>query len=184
VEVGWWPLFRSTSLGKRCTSYNAQPATRKRAVDRWSLRHFLPWSSLFMHGKAQKSHGARSGLYGGCSNGVPPIYFFQAEHNSIQISPHAISGLFQPSKGSSEARNFEVNNALQHVFEKWVGRCKKCITCQGGTSKKRPSSHLHKVPTRSNKVSPRTFQTSLVYCVPVSVPSFCSTRCVSMVCKM
>jgi hypothetical protein len=23
--------------------------------------------------KAQKSHGARSGLYGGCSNGVPPI---------------------------------------------------------------------------------------------------------------
>jgi hypothetical protein len=23
--------------------------------------------------KAKKSHGARSGLYGGCSNGVPPI---------------------------------------------------------------------------------------------------------------
>jgi hypothetical protein len=27
---------------------------------------------------------------------VPPIHFFQAKHNSIQISPHAISGLFQP----------------------------------------------------------------------------------------
>jgi hypothetical protein len=26
-----------------------------------------------MVGKAQKSHGARSGLYGGCSSGVPPI---------------------------------------------------------------------------------------------------------------
>jgi hypothetical protein len=26
-----------------------------------------------MVGKAQKSHGARSGLCGGCSNGVPPI---------------------------------------------------------------------------------------------------------------
>jgi hypothetical protein len=26
-----------------------------------------------MVGKAQKSHGARSGLYGGCSDGVPPI---------------------------------------------------------------------------------------------------------------
>jgi hypothetical protein len=24
--------------------------------------------------------GARSELYGGCSNGVPPIHFFQAEH--------------------------------------------------------------------------------------------------------
>jgi len=35
-----------------------------------------------MVGKAQKSHGARSGLYGGCSNGVPPIHFSQAEHNS------------------------------------------------------------------------------------------------------
>jgi hypothetical protein len=33
-----------------------------------------------MVGKDQKSHGARSGLYGGCSNGVPSIHFFQAEH--------------------------------------------------------------------------------------------------------
>jgi hypothetical protein len=33
---------------------------------------------------------------------------------------------------------------------------------KGGTSKKRPSPHLHKVPTRSNKVGPRTFQTALV----------------------
>jgi hypothetical protein len=39
---------------------------------------------------------ARSGLYGGCSNGVPPIRFIQAEHSSIQISPHPICGLFQP----------------------------------------------------------------------------------------
>jgi hypothetical protein len=34
---------------------------------------FLPRSSVFMTGKAHKSHGPRSGLYGGCSNGVPPI---------------------------------------------------------------------------------------------------------------
>jgi hypothetical protein len=33
-----------------------------------------------MDGKAQKSRGARSGLYGGWCNGVPPIHFFQAEH--------------------------------------------------------------------------------------------------------
>jgi hypothetical protein len=33
---------------------------------------------------------------------------------------------------------------------------------KGSTPKKRPSLHLHKVPTRSNKVSPRTFQTALV----------------------
>jgi hypothetical protein len=34
----------------------------------------------------------------------------------------------------------------------------------GGTLKKRPSLHLHKVLTWSNKVSPLTFQTALVYC--------------------
>jgi hypothetical protein len=33
-----------------------------------------------MVGKDQKWHGARSALYGGCSNGVLPIRFFQAEH--------------------------------------------------------------------------------------------------------
>jgi hypothetical protein len=40
---------------------------------------------------------------------------------------------------------------------------------KGGTSKNRPSSHLHKVPTRSKKVSPRTSQTSLVYHADPSV---------------
>jgi hypothetical protein len=60
VEVQWQSLFRSTSLGKRCTSYNAPPTFRKRAADRWSLRNFLPLSSLFIGGKAQKLHGARS----------------------------------------------------------------------------------------------------------------------------
>jgi hypothetical protein len=59
-----------------CTSYNAPPTSRKRAADRWSLRNFLPRSSLFMVREAQKSHGARSGRYGGCSSCVPPIRFF------------------------------------------------------------------------------------------------------------
>jgi hypothetical protein len=52
-----------------------------------------------------------------------------------------------------------------YVFEKWVGRCKKRIAWQGNTSKKRPSPHLHKVPTRNN-VSPWTFQTALVFASP------------------
>jgi hypothetical protein len=33
---------------------------------------------------------------------------------------------------------------------------------KGGTSRKRPSPYLHNVPTRSNKLSPRTLQTALV----------------------
>jgi hypothetical protein len=83
VEVRWRSLFRNTSLRKRCTSYSAPPTSRKRAADRWSLRNFSPRSSLFMVGKAQKSHGTRSGLYGGCSNGVPRIHFFQTEYRIL-----------------------------------------------------------------------------------------------------
>jgi hypothetical protein len=37
-----------------------------------------------MFGKAQKSHGVKCVLYGGSSNGVPLIHFFQAE-NRIQF---------------------------------------------------------------------------------------------------
>jgi hypothetical protein len=62
VEVRWRSLFRITSLGKRCTSYNAPPSSWKHTVVHWSLRNFSPWSSIFMVGKAQKSHGARSEL--------------------------------------------------------------------------------------------------------------------------
>jgi hypothetical protein len=40
-------------------------------------------------GKAPKSHGVRSGLYGGCSDGVPPIHFFQAEYR-IQFRSHVV----------------------------------------------------------------------------------------------
>jgi hypothetical protein len=40
-----------------------------------------------MAGKAQKSHGARSELYGGCSNEVPPIHFFEVEHRIQFRSP-------------------------------------------------------------------------------------------------
>jgi hypothetical protein len=59
------------------------------------------------------------------------FHFFQAEHRIQFISPHATSGFSQPRKGSSKARNLEVINGLQHVFEKRVERCKKCIACQG-----------------------------------------------------
>jgi hypothetical protein len=82
-----------------------------------------------MTGKTQKSHGVRSEL-----NSV-----FDLEKvdrwNPIRTSairsrsrPTRFLGFSNHEKG---ARNFVVINGLQHVFEKWVERCKKCIACQG-----------------------------------------------------
>jgi hypothetical protein len=38
------------------------------------------------------------------------------------------------------------------------------LLAKGGTSKKRPSHHLHKVTTQNNKESPQTFQMALISC--------------------
>jgi hypothetical protein len=92
-----------------------------------------------MVGKAQKSHGARSGLYDGCPNGVPPIHLFQVEQE--------FNSDFIPSSTFSRGEQSVARSA-------WLAK--------RGTSKKRPSPHLQKVPTRNNKVSARTLQTALV----------------------
>jgi hypothetical protein len=88
---------------------------------------------FFMVGKAQKSNGARSEL--NSVFGLENVDWWNPIRTSIIQSrsrpAHEISGLFHPRKVSSEARNFEVINVLQHVFEKWVERCKKCIAFKG-----------------------------------------------------
>jgi hypothetical protein len=164
VEVWRQSLFRSTSLGKRCTSHNAPPTPRKRAADRWSLRNFLPRSSLFTVGNAQKSHGARSGLYGGCSTGVPPIHFFQAEHRIQFISrPMRFLGFSNHEKGAPRQEISKWSTVCSTFSRSGWSVVTSASLAKGGTSKKRPSPHLHRAPTRSNKVSPRTLQTALLY---------------------
>jgi hypothetical protein len=83
-----------------------------------------PRNSLFVVGKAQKSHGARSGLYGGCSNGVP------------QMSVRASIAAFQSRNADaplccSTVLKMVLLKRPNSVFEKWVECCKKCIVCQG-----------------------------------------------------
>jgi hypothetical protein len=107
-------LQRSTHFSKTC----CRPLITSK---------FLASERPFHCGKAQKSHAARSGLYGGCSNGIPPIQFFQTEHR-IQFTSRLMRflGFSNHEKG-----------APRHVFEKWVERCKKCIACQGRYFEKR-----------------------------------------------
>jgi hypothetical protein len=54
----------------------------------------------------------------------------------MQVSSHAVSGLFQPRKVSSEARSFEVINGLQHVFKKGWSVVRSVTLAYGDTSKK------------------------------------------------
>jgi hypothetical protein len=114
-----------------------------------------------MVGKAQKSHVVRSEL-----NSVFSLqkvdWWNPIRTPAIQSrSRHVISGLFQPQKWSSEARSFKVINGLQQVFKKWLRIIRSSSLAKGSTSKKRPSPHLHKVLTQSNKVSPQTLKTVL-----------------------
>jgi hypothetical protein len=163
VEVRWRSLFRGTSLGKWWTSYNAPPTSWKRAADHSSLRNFLPRISLFMVGKAQKSHGARYGLYGGCSNGVPPIHFFQAECKiQFRSRPMRFLGFSNYENGAPMQDTSKWSTVCSTFSRSWWSVVRSTSLAKGGTSKKRPSPHLHKVPTQSNKVSLRNFQTSLV----------------------
>jgi hypothetical protein len=145
VEVRWRSLFQSTSFGKR-----------------WSLWNFLPRSSLLMVGKAHKSHGESSGLYGECSNGVPPIHIFQAEHRiQFRSRPVRFLGFSNHEKGAP--RQISKWSTVCNTFSRsgW-SVVRSASLAKGVTTKKRPSPHLHKFPIRSNKVSPRTFQTALV----------------------
>jgi hypothetical protein len=171
VEVRWRSLFRSTSLGKRCTSYSAPPTSRKRAADRWSLRNSLPRSSLFMVGKAQKSHGAILELnwilcsawkkwMGGTPLEHPPYSPVLAPCNfwAFPIIKRELRGKEFRSDQRSTAHFREVGGALKEVH-----RLPREVL------RKRESPHLHKILTWSNKVSPRTFQRLSYIKVHVSI---------------
>jgi hypothetical protein len=67
----------------------------------------------------------------------------------------------------------EVKTACSTILLKLAANCctslrggwsvvRNASLSKGGTLENRPSLHLHKVPTRNNKVNPRIFQTVLV----------------------
>jgi hypothetical protein len=136
VEMRWRSLFRSTSLGKRCISYNDPPTCRKGAADRWSPRNFLPRSSLFRVGKAQKSHGARSGLYGGCSNGVLPTHFFQAEHRiQFKSRPMRLLSFSNHEKGATRQEISKWSTVSSTFSRSGWSVVRSASLAKGGTSK-------------------------------------------------
>jgi hypothetical protein len=109
--------------------------------------------------KAQKSHGARSELNS--------VFGLEKVDRWNTIRTSAIESRTRTMRFLGIS-----NGAPGQEISKWSTVCSTFSRCgwsalrsaslaKGGTSKKRPSPHLHKVPTRSN-VSPRTFQTAFV----------------------
>jgi hypothetical protein len=74
-----------------------------------------------MVGKAQKLHEARSGLYGGCSDGVPPIHFFQVEHRiQFRFRPMKYLG-FPTMKMGLRSKKFRSNQRSAACFREVGG---------------------------------------------------------------
>jgi hypothetical protein len=163
VEVRWRSFSRSTSIDKWGTSYNAPPTFRKHAA-----YHLLQASGgaseLPFHGwKGPESAWGeiwtvwqkRIGKWIGETPLEHPPY-------SPDLAPcnfWAFPTMRRKLWGSSRS--------LWQTVCSTFSRCgwnvvRSASLSKGGCSKKKPSPHLHKVPTRSNKASPRNLQTSLI----------------------
>jgi hypothetical protein len=102
-------------------------------------------------------------LYGGCSNGVPPIHFFQAEHIiQFRSRPTQFLGFSNHKKGDPRQEISKWSTVCSTFSRSGWSVVRSASLAKGCTSKTRPSPHLHKVPIRSNKVNARTFQRALV----------------------
>jgi hypothetical protein len=173
VEVGWRFLFWSSYLCKLCTSYNAPPTSQ----NIWRKVQEEPLSSLFMVGKAQKLHGAMSGLYGGCSSGVP------AEQFSDPFPPYnsdlAPCDFWAFPTMKRDLRSSSLSLRQTFLRSGW-SVVRSASLPKGGTSKKRQSPHLHKVAIWINKACPRSFQTAVLIYFRVSTHG--SLLCSSVMC--
>jgi hypothetical protein len=123
---------------------------------------YLPWQA--MHCLQRSTHFSKT-----CFRPLITSKFLVDRWNSIRT--FAIQSRSRPMRFLGFS-NYEKGAPRQEI-SKWSTVCstfsrsgwsvvRSLSLAKGGTSKKRPSPHLHKVPTRSNKVSPRTFQTALL----------------------
>jgi hypothetical protein len=95
--------------------------------------------------------------------GVLPIHFFQAEHRiQFRSRPMRFLGFSNHEKGAPRQEVSKWSTVCSTFSRSECSVVRSASLAKGDTSKNRPSPHLHKVPTRSNKVSPWTFQRTLV----------------------
>jgi hypothetical protein len=96
-------------------------------------------------------------LYGGCSDGVSPISM------TASIATFQSCNADTPLRLLRHHKNSSFKTTVSPFSRSRWSVVRSASRATGGTSKKRPSPHLHKVQTLSNKASPRTLQTALPY---------------------
>jgi hypothetical protein len=96
----------------------------------------------------------------GKSGSVEP---HQNIRHTVQHSPMRLLGFSNHEKGAPGRQEITKWSKDCTTFSKrgW-SELRSAPFAKRETWKKRPSPHLYKVPTRSNKLSPRNFQTALV----------------------
>jgi hypothetical protein len=100
-----------------------------------------------------------------CSAGKKLIGGTPLEHPpySPDLTPMRFLGFSNHEKGAPRQEISKWSTVCNTFSRSGWSVVRSASLPKAGASKKRPSPHLHKVPTRSNKVSPRTFQTALVF---------------------
>jgi hypothetical protein len=163
-RCGDGPFFEVPPLAKRFTSYNAPPTFRKRAVDRWLLRNFLPRSSFTWLEKPRNRMWRGLDCMADVLMGFHRSTFSKpkTEFNS-DLTPCDFWA-FSTMKRELRCKKFRSDQRSVARFSRsGCSVARSALLAKRGTSKKRPLPHLHEVPTRSNKVSPRTLQTVLLF---------------------
>jgi hypothetical protein len=113
-----------------------------------------------MVGKAQKSHGTRFELNSvfGLETWIGGTPLEHPPYSSVRFL-----GFSNHEKGAPKQEISKWSTVCSTLPRSGWSVVRSTSLAKGSASKKRPSPHLHKVPTRSNKASPRTFQTAIIY---------------------
>jgi hypothetical protein len=142
-------------------------------------------SEIPFHGS--KSLEIASGRDLGCmadvANGVSPTYFYQTEHRiQFRCCPMRFLGFSNHENEASRQEMLKRSTVCGTFSRSGWSVVRSASLSKGGNSKKRPSQHIHKVPTRNNKASRRILQTTLVFIDQKSSFSFGATPDVILQC--
>jgi hypothetical protein len=157
VEVRWRSLFRDALL----TTLHPFLENELQTFDLFALSCLVaPFSRL----EKPRNRMGRDPNWIPCSAWKNWIGETPLEHPSYSpdLAPLQFLGFINHEKGATRQEISKWSTVCSTFSRNGCGVVRSASLAKGGTSKKRPSSHLHKVPTRSNKGSTWTLQAALV----------------------